>query len=303
MLQDLNLLRVFDALMHEGKVVTAAARLGLSPPAVSNALGRLRRATGDPLFVRSAQGMLPTPHAQALALTIGPSLQALQQALASPRAFEPTATERRFRVAMTDIGEIVFLPRLMQVLQAEAPQVAIQTVRNAAAQTRDDMARGGVDLAVGWLPDLDAGFHQRRLFQQRYVCLMAAGHALSRGRLTLDRYRKAQHLVVVAEGTGHDRVARQLRQIGAQALVPLALPHFVAVPWILKDGPLVATVPLKLAQQVAAPLGLVMRDLPKDLPLDLSPFEVNLFWHERVHRDPGHRWLRERWARLFGAPS
>lgn len=302
MLHDLNLLRVFDALMHEGKVVAAAARLGLSPPAVSNALGRLRRATGDPLFVRSAQGMLPTPHAQMLAQTVGPALQALQQALASPRAFEPMATERRFRVAMTDIGEIVFLPRLMQVLQAEAPQVAIQTLRNAAAQTRDDMARGGVDLAVGWLPDLDAGFHQRRLFEQRYVCLMAAGHALSRGRMTLDRYRKAQHLVVVAEGTGHDRVARQLRQIGAQVLVPLALPHFVAVPWILRDSPLVATVPLKLAQQVAAPLGLVMRDLPRDLPLDLSPFEVNLFWHERVHRDPGHRWLRERWARLFGAP-
>lgn len=169
MLQDLNLLRVFDALMREGKVVKAAARLGLSPPAVSNALARLR----------SAQGMLPTPHAQALALTLGPALQALQQALASPRSFEPTVTERRFRVAMTDIGEIVFLPRLMQVLQAEAPQVAIHTVRNAAAATRDEMARGGVDLAVGWLPDLDAGFHQRRLFEQRYVCLMAAGHPLA----------------------------------------------------------------------------------------------------------------------------
>lgn len=302
MLEDLNLLRVFDALMHEGKVVGAAARLGLSPPAVSNALGRLRRATGDALFVRSAQGMLPTPQAQALALTVGPALQALQQALASPRAFEPAATQRRFRVAMTDIGEIVFLPRLMQVLQAEAPQVAIHTVRNAAAATREDMARGGVDLAVGWLPDLHAGFHQRRLFEQRYVCLMAAGHPLARGRLTLARYRRAQHLVVVAEGTGHDRVARLLRQQGVQALVPLALPHFVAVPWILKDGPLVATVPLKLAQQVAAPLGLVMRELPRDLPLELPPFEVNLFWHERVHQDPGHRWLRERWARLFSAP-
>jgi DNA-binding transcriptional LysR family regulator len=303
MLQDLNLLRVFDALMHEGKVVTAAARLGLSPPAVSNALARLRRATGDPLFVRSAQGMRPTPHAQTLALTVGPALQALQQALASPRAFEPKATGRRFRVAMTDIGEIVFLPRLMQVLQTEAPQVVIHTVRNAAAATRDEMARGGVDLAVGWLPDLDAGFHQRRLFEQRYVCLMAVGHPLAKGRLTAERYRKAQHVVVLAEGTGHDRVAKLLRQLGAQALVPLALPHFVAAPWILADTALVATVPLKLAQQVAGPLGLAVRELPKDLPLELPPFEVNLFWHERVHRDPGHRWLRERWARLFGAPG
>ncbi len=299
MLQDLNLLRVFDALMREGKVVSAAARLGLSPPAVSNALARLRRATGDPLFVRSAQGMLPTPSAQALAATVGPALLALQQALASPRAFEPTGSERRFRVAMTDIGEIVFLPRLMQALQAEAPQVSIHTVRNAAVATRDDMIRGEVDLAVGWLPDLRAGFHQRRLFEQRYVCLMAAGHPLSRGRLTVERYSRAQHLVVLAEGTGHDRVAKLLRQLGAQAVVPLALPHFVAVPWILKDSALVATVPVKLAEQVALPLGLVVREVPVALP----PFEVNLFWHERVHRDTGHRWLRERWARLFGGPG
>ena len=227
MLQDLNLLRVFDALMHEGKVVGAAARLGLSPPAVSNALGRLRRATGDALFVRSAQGMLPTPQAQALALTVGPALQALQQALASPRAFEPAATQRRFRVAMTDIGEIVFLPRLMQVLQAEAPQVAIHTVRNAAAATREDMARGGVDLAVGWLPDLHAGFHQRRLFEQRYVCLMAAGHPLARGRLTLARYRRAQHLVVVAEGECQLERQRRILESGSKmglvALVSLGL--------------------------------------------------------------------------------
>lgn len=298
MLHDLNLLRVFDALMRERKVVAAAARLGLTPPAVSNALARLRRATGDALFVRSAAGMQPTPHALALAETVGPALSALQQALAAPRAFEPAAAARRFRVAMTDIGEIVFLPRLMQALAREAPQVALQTVRNAAAATREQMAQGDVDLAVGWLPELEAGFHQRRLFEQRYVCLMAAGHPLARGRLTPARYRAARHLVVQAEGTGHDRMVRALRQQGVQVLVPLTVPHFVAVPWILAQTDLVATVPLKLADQVAAPLQLVRREVPVSLP----PFEVNLVWHERVHGDAGHRWLRERWAALFGAP-
>ena len=222
---DLNLLRVFDALMQERKVVTAAHRLGLSAPAVSNALARLRRGTGDELFTRTRQGMQPTPHALAMAQTLGGALAAIEQSLARPARFDPATSERAFRVAMTDIGEIVFLPTLMRALQDQAPGVSLSTVRNAPVDTREEMARGGVDLAVGWLPDLDAGFHQRRLFEQRYVCLMAAGHPLARGRLTLSRFCSARHALVAAEGTGHERIAGLMRQQGVKRVAWLQLPH------------------------------------------------------------------------------
>jgi DNA-binding transcriptional LysR family regulator len=296
---DLNLLRVFHALWHERKVVAAAARLKLSAPALSNALARLRRATGDELFTRTPQGMQPTPYAEALAQTLVPALAGIEASLARSARFVPASSQRPFCIAMTDIGEIAFLPTLMHTLQQRVPGVTVRTVRNAPGSTQQQMARGDVDLAVGWLPALDAGFHQRRLFEQRYVCLMGSDHPLARGRLGLDRFVAARHALALAEGTGHERIEQLLRQQGIKRWVPLSLPDFVALPWILRESDLVAIVPYKLAQQVAEPLSLVQRKLPIALP----GFEVNLFWHHRVHDDPAHRWMRALWAELFARPA
>ncbi len=296
---DLNLLRVFDALWQEHKVVAAAQRLGLSAPALSNALARLRRATGDELFTRTPQGMLPTPHAQTMAPALTQALAAIESSLARPARFVPSSSPRSFRIAMTDIGEIVFLPRLMQALHTRAPQVLLKTQRNSPSLTPKLMASGEIDLAVGWLPDLDAGFHQRRLFEQRYVCLMDAAHALAKGRLTAARLSAARHLLVRAEGTGHERIDGLLRQAGLTRQQAAELPHFVSAPWLLRGSERVAIVPQKLAEQVARPLGLVQRELPLALPR----FEVNLFWHHRVHADPANRWMRELWVALFATRS
>lgn len=299
---DLNLLRVFDALWHERKVVAAAERLKLSPPAVSNALARLRRATGDELFTRTPQGMLPTPQAEAMAPAIVAALAAIRGSLARPRRFEPAASTRHWRLAMSDIGEIVFLPRLAAALRAQSPQARLQVLRGGRAEgrhaLRDALTRGDVDLAVGWLPDLRAGFHRRRLFGQRYVLLMAATHPLAllpRGRLTAARLAASPQVQVLAEGTGHERVDALLRQQGIERSLPLSLPHFAALPWVLRDGDGVAIVPFKLAAQVAAPLGLAVRELPVALPA----FEVSLVWHHRAHDDAAHRWMRGLWVELF----
>lgn len=293
---DLNLLRVFDAVMRERQVAAAARRLGLTPPAVSNALARLRRATGDALFTRSPAGMLPTTFAAQVAPTVAASLAALEQGFARPQqAFVPAAGERAFRLAMTDIGEIIFLPALVRRLHDVAPGVTLSTVRNTAIDLRAEMAQGSVDLAVGWLPRLGAGFHQRRLFTQRYVALMAASHPLAQGRLTKARFVAARHAVVVSEGTGHEQVQRLLRRHGVPEPVALRLPHFVAVPWIVAESDLVVTVPEKLALKAAGPFGLVVRELPLALP----SFEVNVFWHARAHRDAGNRWLRDELVTLF----
>lgn len=293
---DLNLLRVFDALMQERKVAAAAGRLGLSAPALSNALGRLRRATGDELFTRTPQGMQPTPRAQAMAATLADALARVEASLALAPSFDPAASTRHFRLAMTDIGEIVFLPTLMRELPRMAPRLTLGTVRGSTVDLREAMADGRIDLAIGWLPDLAAGFHKRRLFDQRYVALMAAAHPLAHGRLTTARLAAARHAVVRAEGTGHERVERLLAAAGIARPTVLQLPHFVAVPHIVAASDLVATVPHKLAERVAAPFGLVVRDLPLALPR----FEVDLIWHRRVHQDGGNRWLREQLARWFG---
>ncbi len=299
---DLNLLRVFDALWHERKVVAAAERLRLSPPAVSNALARLRRATGDELFTRTPQGMLPTPQAEAMAPAIVAALAAIQGSLARPRRFEPEASARLWRLAMSDIGEIVFLPRLAAALRARSPQSRLQVLRGGRGEgrdaLRDALTRGDVDLAVGWLPDLRAGFHRRRLFSQRYVLLMAATHPLAllpKGRLTAARLAASPQVQVLAEGTGHERVDALLRRHGLERPLPLSLPHFAALPWVLRDGSAVAIVPFKLAAQVAAPLGLAVRELPVALPA----FEVSLVWHHRAHDDAAHRWMRGLWVELF----
>jgi DNA-binding transcriptional LysR family regulator len=292
---DLNLLRVFDALWHTRKVAAAAQRLQLTPPAVSNALARLRRATGDELFTRTPQGMLPTPHAEALAPALTSALAAIDTSLARPARFVARNSARVWRIAMTDIGEIVFLPRLLAALHERAPSALLQTVRNSPADTRQAMTSGAVDLGVGWLPELEAGFHRRRLFEQRYVLLMDTSNALARGRITPARLAAAAHVQVLAEGTGHERVERLLRQHGIERQATLALPHFAALPWVLRESDRVAVVPYQLAAQVAGPLGLVQRELPAVLPR----FEVSLVWHHRAHADPAHRWMRGLWAELF----
>lgn len=292
---DLNLLRVFDALMGERQVAAAARRLGLSAPATSNALARLRRATGDALFTRTPAGMQPTAYAQGIAAPVRAALAALEQSLQGPARFDAATSRRAFRVAMSDIGEIWFLPTLMAALRAEAPSVTLATVRPGTVELKTTMADGGVDLAIGWLPALGAGFHQRRLFAQRYVTLMAAGHPLARGRLTRERFLRARHAVVQAAGSGHERVQALLRRAGVPDPVALQLPHFVAVPYIVAESDLIVTVPEKLAERAVAAFGLVQRELPIALP----SFEVNVFWHQRAHQDPGNRWLRERLTQLF----
>ncbi len=292
---DLNLIRVFDALMIERSVSLAADRMGLTQPALSNALARLRTALGDELFTRSPSGMQPTPFALEIAPTVHASLQSLEQAIVRRTKFDPAMSTRQFSIAMTDIGEVYFLPKLMQFLEANAPGVIIATVRNGDVDVANGLATGNVDLALGWMPKLGSGFFQRRLFEQHYRCLMSAQHPLAKGTLTLSRFLKARHAVVSASGTGHARVEAIMRQRGIKRIIALELPHFATVPYIVRDTELIATVPEKLADSAVKPFGLVVRTPPIE---ELS-FQVNMFWHRRVHKDEANKWLRDAIVTLF----
>ena len=203
---DLNLLVVFHELYKERRVAAVAESLGLTQPAVSNALSRLRRMLGDELFLRTGRGMEPTPYASQLAEPIAQALASIRDTLERQLEFDPAASVRKFTIAMTDLGEIHFLPRLMRRLAEVAPGVTISTVRNTSVVLSDELESGRVDIAFGLLPQLKAGFFQRLLFRQRYVCLFRQGHPLDKASMTQEEFESAQHVVVVASGTGHAMV-------------------------------------------------------------------------------------------------
>lgn len=293
---DLNLLVLFDALLRERRVSKVAEALGLSQPAVSNALARLRRLLDDPLFVRTQSGMEPTPLARQLGAPVAEALATLHGALNQRAAFGPHDSERVFTIGMSDIGEIYFLPRLMNAIAELAPGVTVSTVRNAAVDLKHELETGHVDLAIGLLPQLKGGFHQRRLFDQRYVCLYRRGHPLDRRRaVTLADYAAAEHVRVVSAGTGHGRVDERLARRGVHRRIKLTVPHFVAVGHLLQHTDLVATVPEKLALALVEPFDLVHAPLP--VPVPAAP--ITAFWHAKVHHDPANRWLRQVVAETF----
>lgn len=291
---DLNLLVVFHELYKERRVAAVAESLGLTQPAVSNALSRLRRMMGDELFLRTGRGMEPTPYATQLAEPIAQALATIRDSLERQLEFDPAASVRKFTIAMTDLGEIHFLPRLMHRLAEVAPGVTISTVRNTSVVLSDELESGRVDIAFGLLPQLKAGFFQRLLFRQRYVCLFRKGHPLDKESMSLEDFESAQHVLVVAAGTGHATVNDAIERRAVRRNVRLSVPHFVALGHILASTDLIATVPERYVRESMAPFNLTYLPVPVPVP----EFDVNLFWHARFHKEPGNQWLRSLIAEL-----
>ena len=294
---DLNLLVVFNQLLIERRVSKVADNLGISQPAVSNSLAKLRKIFGDDLFLRTPKGMEPTPFADQLAESVSYALAMIHSGVNQRTTFEPSTAKRDFTIGMTDIGEIYFLPALIERLRREAPGVTLSTMRNAAINLRDELESGKVDLALGLLPQLKAGFFQRRLFSQSYVCLMRHGHRLDKRRMSLAEFSAAEHLVVISAGTGHGKVDELLLRSGVERTVRLTVPHYVSVGHILRGSDLIATVPERLADRLVEPFGLVKVPHPAKLP-DVA---INVFWHAKYHRSPANRWLRGVVFELFGS--
>jgi DNA-binding transcriptional LysR family regulator len=232
--------------------------------------------------------MQPTPFAEQLAEPVAYALGMIHGALNQRSTFDPKRSTRSFTIGMTDIGEIYFLPTLMDELGRQAPGVSLSTVRNTAVNLKDEMEAGKVDLAIGLLPQLKAGFFQRRLFHQRYVCLFRQGHKLDKKKISMTEFSAAEHLVVVSPGTGHGKVDELLERSGIERRVRLTVPHYVAIGHILQATDLVATVPERLAQRMTGPFGLTYVAHPAKLP-DMA---INVFWHAKFHRTPDNQWLR-----------
>jgi DNA-binding transcriptional LysR family regulator len=216
------------------------------------------------------------------------ALAMIHSGLNQRTSFVPETAQRAFTIGITDVGEIYFLPALMERLRRDAPGVTVSTVRNTAVNLRDELESGKVDLAIGLLPQLKAGFFQRRLFKQGYVCLMRRGHRLDKARMSVADYSAAEHLLVVSAGTGHGKVDELLQRSGITRKVRLTVPHYVSVGHILQGSDLIATVPQRLAERLLKPFGLVQVAHPAKIP-DVA---INVFWHAKYHRAPANQWLR-----------
>jgi len=287
---DLNLLRVFDAVLHESGVTPAAARLGLTQPAVSNALARLRKVFGDPLFVRTPTGMDATPFARELAEPVRQALALLESALAHGPGFDPASTTRAFRFYMSDLGQIEFLPPLIERVESRAPGVRLEAVALDVEAIGAALASGTLDLAVGFLPALGPPIQRRALFRDPYVCLMRADHEIK--SLTRKRFLEAAHILVSYRG-GHRVIEEAFERAGIR--VALRVPHFTVAPMVLERTDLVLTLPARVARVFER--GGKLKSLP--VPLQIPVADVGVHWHERFEADPGNRWLREQVIELF----
>lgn len=291
---DLNLLRVFLAIMEEGNVTTAGARLNFAQSSMSHALSRLRKTLGNPLFVRSTTGMRPTPMAIRLAEPIANAFKTIQAALEESRTFAPETSERTFNLIMTDMGERIFLPKLMPVLARRAPKVSVVVHQMPRATYREALESGQADLAIGQLPPLHTDFYQQHLFDHDFLCFARAGHRIAR-RFTLNDYLEAEHLVVASPAIAEVNVKKALGLAAARRRVVLQVRHYLVAPPILAKTDMIAALPRGVGE-----VGVLPRELIKlPLPFEVDPIVMRQFWHERTNHDPACVWLRKLLAELF----
>lgn len=295
---DLNLLVVFNQMLLDRSASIAADKLGMSQPAVSNALRRLREALGDELFIRTSKGMEPTRYAMHLAEPVVYALSALQTALSRSESFDPQTSTRTFNLAMTDLGEMYFMPPLMDALSRLAPGIQIHTHRPNSGDLKSDMESGTVDLALGLMPMLQTGFFQKRLFRQRYVCMFRKGHPKASVPMTLEQFCTLEHVGVRAPNTGHGEIDTLLSRLGVERRIKLVVPHFIAVGHILQSTDLVATLPERFADRSKVPFELEVSPHPVALP----EISISMFWHAKFNRDPDSVWLRRLISSLFADP-
>lgn len=292
----LDWLEVFLQIYKTKSVTRAAAALGMEQANASIALNKLREHFDDRLFVRTALGMTATPRAQSIYPELLEALALIEKARGAPAGFSPKSALREFRICMTDISEIIILPRLINHLQKTAPSVVIEAEK-ISEESRHRLASGDVDLAVGFLPNLEAGFYQQSLFEQDFVCLAAKNHPRIQGKLNKRLFSNEGHILVSTAGTGHAIVDKLLAKEKIERRVVLRVPSFLGVARIVAQTDFLVVVPRQLGVALAMQEQVQLLEPPTRLP----HYKVKQHWHERFNADTGNSWLRQTIAKLFGS--
>lgn len=289
---DLNLLRLFDAVYRMRNVSRAAELLDLTQPAASQGLTRLRALIHDPLFMRSAGGVQPTPKAQRLAEPVRQALAMIEQALGETAGFDPAQSSRSFHIHMSDIGESRFLPALMVALREQAPGVRIETRPVPGEQITGALDAGRIDFAFGFLP-LVKDTQRLRLLADRYVVLLRAGHPFTRRRRAGKALLEALHELEFVGVRSHVDTLRIMQELRLEGRMRLVTEHFLALPSIVKATDLAAIMPRNIAQGFEGGYAIVEPAFAQ------REFDVSLHWSRRFEADPGNRWLRALIEGLF----
>jgi DNA-binding transcriptional LysR family regulator len=291
---DLDWLSVFVQIYKTQSVSRAAVQLGMEQASASVVLNKLRQHFNDPLFCRTSIGMEPTPRAQAIYPDLAEVLLRVEKARGASPEFVPAQATREFRLCMTDISEIVLLPRLINYLQQTAPGLIIEADK-ISPESRRRLEAGDIDLAVGFTPDLEAGFYQQALFAQDFVCLASADHPRIQKKLTRKAFVTEGHIHVMTAATGHSIVDKVLSKHNIERRIVLRLHSFLGVARIVEQTEFLVIVPRLLGNSLALQERVQLLEAPVPLP----SYKVKQHWHERFNSDAGNMWLRQTMVKLF----
>ena len=281
---DLNLFPVFDAVYQQRNLTRAAEVLSITQPAVSNALGRLRRALNDPLFVRTSQGMTPTPLAENIIGQVQQALQLLTTSVNEGNVFDPLTTDKVFRLSMNDMSEAMILPHLLSQLQLLAPHMGIECYQVPRQNIERELAAGTLDFVLD-APLISS--HQvcsQPLLKQRYACVVRKGHPVATGRFTLEQYLSLDHILVSSRRKGISYEDAALNRLGRQRRVKMRVQHYQVSPLLVARTDMALTIPMSMAQKYDLEI--------LELPFSLPPLDTCLYWHKSADHDSANQWMR-----------
>lgn len=285
---DFKMLLTFKALIETGQVSGAADKLNTGQSNISRALAKLRKHFADPLFVRTRKGMEPTPKALKLMKTVDEILQLYQETLQGHANFDPATSDRVFHIAGSDVSHVLGFSRFAKTIFKLAPSVQLHGVPLGVGMLAQQLETD-TDMAFGPFPKLFAGIHERRLFTERYACLVRRDHPTIGDSITLDQFRNSQHIVVSARRLGH--IHEHIHNEIIQAIPPenqrIITHNFMTAALLAETTDFIVTLPTGTATELRRSN---LRVLPP--PFDLPPLDIKLYWHERFHHDPAHVWLR-----------
>lgn len=286
-LLEIGLIRAFVAIYDTGSVTLAAERLFLTQPTVSYSLSRLREVLNDRLFVRDGRSMTPTLRADECYAQFSQILRQIDDVVSQGQGFDPAVSDRRFRIAMSDIATLAFFPPVMQALHQRAPNVEVEVVQPRIEDIPDYLATGKIDVAIGNLPTVSRVTASSLLMREHYVCLMSEAHSTIGNTLSKKQFLAARHVNVSSEFTGHTRLEQALREAGAQRRISVQIKQFTVLPYLLRPTDYLAVTPSQVSKVFVEHGGL--KELP--LPIDIPEIEVRVHWDEAQGKNAPQKWF------------
>jgi DNA-binding transcriptional LysR family regulator len=296
-IDDLNItqIRLIAELLRLRSVSAAADSIGLSQPAASHALAKLRAKLDDRLFTRTPKGFQPTPYGERLGTAAQEAVAVLVAGITAGRQFDPRTTTRRFNLYASDVGQMVFLPKLLRYMSNVAPGVSARVWPIPLENPGLPLSSGDIDVAIGYFDNLTTGFRQTFLFRDRYVCIVRATHPKFATGMTVEAFQNAEHAIAHSTGMAHASIDQILAKYQVHRKVALSVPGFHVLPMLIPNSDLVAVVPGMLATAYASHVPIKVLAMPVPVP----PFDLRIYWHERYHHDAPIRWLRKVFVELF----